>query len=101
MKTHYLAHRVPKVEPSNRRIERRMALPSSRLMRVSTSDKVGFLGTSASTGSLSRLANVELSFALLTLLSLYPPPPISTSSPFEPDSMIDLFHRRCIVAKVK
>lgn len=61
-----------------------MALPISRLIRVSTSDKVGFLGTSESIGSSRRAARVDCSLAFLTLLLLYPP---TSSSPLELDSM--------------
>lgn len=61
----------PNEVPSNLRTEIRMALPSSRLMRVSTSAKFGFFGTSASMGSSSRVVSTDCSFAFFTLLLLY------------------------------
>lgn len=60
--------RVPMAAPSSLRTEMRMALPNSRLMSVSTSDKVGFLGTSARIGSSSSAARVEFNLTFFTLL---------------------------------
>lgn len=67
----------------------RMALPNSRLMRVSTSDKVGFLGTSASIGSSKRAASVDCNLAFFMLFSLYPST-LTLTSPVVLDPMIML-----------
>lgn len=59
---------LPKKVPSILRTEMRIALPSSKLIRVSTSEREGFLGTSERIGSSRSAARVELSLALFTLL---------------------------------
>lgn len=80
---------VPKEVASTLRTLMRMALPNSRLMRVSTSDKVGFLGTSASIGSSKRAASVDCNLAFFMLFSLYPST-LTLTSPVVLDSMFML-----------
>ncbi|KAK1686328.1 hypothetical protein QYE76_047176 [Lolium multiflorum] len=60
----------------------RMALPSSRLMSVSTSPSAGFLGTSASMGSSSSAASIDCSLACFASLLWY----AATSSGFDAPS---------------
>nr|ACU19733.1 unknown [Glycine max] len=72
------------VVPSDFRTEMRMALPISRLIRVSTSAKVGFLGKSESIGSSSKVVSNEFNLAFFTLLLLYSSMFVLPSFPKQP-----------------
>ena len=60
--------KLPKEVPSILRTEMRIALPSSKLIRVSTSERDGFFGTSERMASSRSAARVEFSLDLFTLL---------------------------------